>query len=242
MFAKIGILLLFFIVSWNNYWKVNLSDIYQPSNIYVPGLPGLNVPERTPDSHNLYSDREVAQLPYLRSTHPRCREWIGRIASTDRLVRYLSAHKKAAGILEIGCGNGWLSHRLSAVPGCRVIGLDPNLGELRQAARVFRKQRNLKFIYGEFYSDVLQDLSFDIIVIAATAQHFPSLPQLIRDAITYLRPHGELHLPDSPLEREQLSFFRHRYLYNPQSFWNRLRRKDTPNPWVSITAPHPKMT
>src|SRR5579863_5783464 len=168
-----------------------LSDVYQPSNIYVPGLPGLNVPERTPDSHNLYTDREVAQLPYLMGTHPRCRDWACRIASTDRLIHYLSVHKKSAGILEIGCGNGWLTRRLSDVPGSRVIGLDPNLGELRQAARVFRKQRNLKFIYGEFYSDVLQELSFDIIVLAATLQYFPGLPALIQDAVSYLRPHGE---------------------------------------------------
>jgi 2-polyprenyl-3-methyl-5-hydroxy-6-metoxy-1,4-benzoquinol methylase len=219
---------------------VNLK--YKPSNIYVPGLPGLNVPERTPDSHNLYTDKEVAQLPYVRSTHPRYREWTGRIASADRLVRYLSTHKKAAGILEIGCGNGWLSHRLSDVPGSKVIGLDPNLGELRQAARVFRKQSNLKFIYGEFYSDVLQDLSFDIIVIAAAIRSFPSLSQLIRDALAYLRPHGELHLLDSPLNNEHLSRFRYRYLYDPNSLWNRLRRTDTPYPWVCIPAPQSKMS
>jgi SAM-dependent methyltransferase len=221
---------------------VNGSDIYNPSNIYVPGLPGLNVPERTPDSHNLYSDREVAQLPYTRSSHPRSRDWTGRIASTDRLVRYLSTHKRSAGILEIGCGNGWLSRRLADVPGCRVIGLDPNLGELRQAARVFRKQRNLKFIYGEFYSDVLQDLSFDIIVIAAAIQYLPRLPNLIPDALVYLRPHGELHILDSPLPQHDLQPFRHRCLYNPHSFWNRIGRKDTPHPWVCIAATHPKMS
>ncbi|HEV3414609.1 MAG TPA: class I SAM-dependent methyltransferase [Puia sp.] len=247
--AKIGILLLFFIVlgdiittPTNNYRKMLLSDVYQPSNIYVPGLPGLNVPERTPDSHNLYSDREVAQLPYLIASHPRNLEWTNRIASTDRLVRYLSIHKKAAGILEIGCGNGWLSRRLADVPGSRVIGLDPNLGELRQAARIFRKQRNLKFIYGEFYSDVLRELSFDIIVMAATIQYFPSLPQLVSDALCYLRPHGELHLLDSPLVPTDLKQFRHRYLYNPSSLWNRIRRSSSPHPWVCISAPHPKMS
>jgi SAM-dependent methyltransferase len=213
-----------------------LSDVYQSSNIYLPGLPGLNVPERTPDIHNLYTDREVAQLPYLMTGHPRCREWAGRIASANRLARYLSTHKKAAGILEIGCGNGWLSHRLAHVPGSRVIGLDPNLGELRQAARVFRKQRNLKFIYGEFYSDVLKELSFDIIVVAATIQYFPSLPVLIREALTYLRPHGELHLMDSPLLVSDLKPFRYRYLYNPSSIWNRIRRNDTRHPWVCVSA------
>jgi SAM-dependent methyltransferase len=210
---------------------------YKPNNIYVPGLPGLNVPERTPDSHNLYTDREVAQLPYLMTSHPRCRDWAGRIGTTDRLIRYLSAHKKSAGILEIGCGNGWLSRHLSDVPGCRVIGLDPNLGELRQAARVFRKQRNLKFIYGEFYSNVLQDLSFDIIVIAAAIQYFPSLPKLVREALVYLRPHGELHILDSPLSQQDLQPFPHLYLYNPYSVWNRFRRKDSPHPWICISAP-----
>jgi SAM-dependent methyltransferase len=224
----------------NNYSNVNL--IYKPSNIYLPGLPGLNVPERTPDSHNLYTDREVAQLPYLITRHPRYQEWAARIASTDRLIRYLSTRKKAAGILEIGCGNGWLSRRLADVPSSRVIGLDPNLGELRQAGRVFSKQRNLKFIYGEFYSDVLQELSFDIIVIAAAIQYFPNLPQLVEDALAFLRPHGELHLLDSPLPPIDLKHFSHRYLYNPHSFWNRIRRKATPHPWVCISAPHPKMS
>lgn len=214
---------------------MNLSDIYKASNIYVPGLPGLNVPERTPDSHNLYSDREVAQLPYLVAGHPRSRDWVGRITSSNRLLRYLSTYKKAAGILEIGCGNGWLSRRLADVPGSRVIGLDPNLGELRQAARVFRKQRNLKFIYGEFYSDVLKELSFDIIVVAATIQYFPSLPELVQDALGYLRPHGELHILDSPLLGEQLKTIRHRCLYNPRSVWSKIRRNDTIHPWVCIT-------
>jgi SAM-dependent methyltransferase len=215
---------------------VNLTETYQPSNIYVPGLSRLNLPERHPDSHNLYTDREVALLPRLNSEHPRYREWIGRIASGNRLVRYLSTHKKAAGILEIGCGNGWLSHQLSGVPGSRVIGLDPNLGELRQAARVFRNQPNLKFIYGDFYSAVLQDLSFDIIVMAATAHLFPSLPLIIKDALTYLRPRGELHLLDSRLYRPALRLFPHRYLYDPESFWNRIICKSGNYPWVCITA------
>jgi len=181
-------------------------------------------------------------LPYLITGHPRYAEWTGRIASTDRLIRYLSTRKKAAGILEIGCGNGWLSRRLADVPGSRVIGLDPNLGELRQAARVFRKQRNLKFIYGEFYSDVLRELSFDVIVIAAAVQYFPSLPPLIQDALAHLRPHGELHLLDTPVLQKDLQQFNHRCLYNPHSLWNRVRRKDTPHPWVCIAAPHPKMS
>lgn len=213
---------------------MNISETYQTSNIYVPGLTRLNVPERHPDSHNLYTDKEVALLPRLNSNHPRYREWTGRDTSSERLVRYLSAHKRAAGILEIGCGNGWLSSRLSTVPGSRVVGLDPNLGELRQAARVFRRQPNLKFIYGEFYSDILQDLCFDVIVLAATIHYFSSPRNIIRDALAYLRPHGELHIIDSPLQQRDLKDFPHLYLFDPRSFWNRLFRKGGPHPWVCI--------
>jgi len=215
---------------------VNLTEIYQPSNIYVPGLPGPHVPERTPDIRNLYTDREVAHLPFLDPGHPRRKDWAGRATSADRLIRYLTLHKKDAGILEIGCGNGWLSRRLSTVPGSRVVGLDRDLGELRQAARVFRRQPNLKFIFGDFYSTVLQDLSFDVIIMAATVHCFPSVPRVIRDALTYLRPHGELHLLDSAVRRRALSDLPHRLLYDPQRLLNRLLQPQNRHPWICIPA------
>ncbi len=227
---------------------MNIPETYQTSNIYVPGLfrPGINgspatapgssagIPELHPDSRNVYTDREVALLPYPGDSHPRLSEWAGRARTCRRLIRYLSDHKKAASILDIGCGNGWLSHQLSTVPGSRVVGLDSNLNELRQAARVFRRQPNLKFIYGDFYSSVLQDLSFDVIVLAATIQFFPSTPEIIRDASTYLRTGGELHILDSYLYRPGLQGFPHRYLYDPRSFWNRISRRGPALPWVCI--------
>jgi ubiquinone/menaquinone biosynthesis C-methylase UbiE len=176
-------------------------------------------------------------LPALGKSHPRYGEWAGRITSCSRLIRYLTSNKKAAHILEIGCGNGWLSHQLSTVPGSRVIGLDPNLNELRQAARVFRHRSNLKFIYGDFYSDILQDLSFDIIVMAGSVHQFPFLPLIIKDILPHLRTRGELHLLDSCLYRPALQDFSHRYLYDPRSVWNRIVRKGTDLPWVCITLP-----
>lgn len=216
---------------------MNVPDTYQPSNIYLPGLSRPDPRDKHPDNQNLYTDREVAALPRLQKTHPRYCEWTGRIASGSRLIRYLAANKKAAHILEIGCGNGWLSHQLSSVPDSRVIGLDKNLNELRQAARVFRHQSNLKFIYGDFYSDILQDLTFDIIVMAATVHHFPSLRLIIGDVLPHLRARGELHLLDSCLYRPALQDLPHRFLYDPQSRWNRIFRKGTGLPWVCITLP-----
>jgi protein-L-isoaspartate O-methyltransferase len=229
---------------------VKIPETYQTSNIYVPGLsragihgsqataPGspAGIPELHSESRNAYTDREVSLLPYPGESHPRNREWAVRAKTCRRLIRYLSDHKKAASILDIGCGNGWLSHQLATVPGSRVVGLDSNLNELRQAARVFRRQSNLKFIYGDFYSSVLQDLSFDIIVLAATIQHFPSTSGIIGDASAYLRIGGELHILDSHLYRPALQGFPHRYLYDPHSLWNRISsRRGASFPWVCIS-------
>jgi SAM-dependent methyltransferase len=227
-----------------------LTDTYQSSNIYVPGLgiPGRpfknglgSGEERLAGAGHLgngghrYTDRELAGLPYIGREHPHAAEWNSRQASSRRLIRYLADKKKAAGILEVGCGNGWLSHQLSKVPGSRVIGLDPNLIELQQAARVFRGKPHLKFIYGDFYSTVLQGLSFDIIVFAAVIQHFPSLSGLLEEALPYLRPRGEIHILDSCIYKPDLSAFHHQYLYRPHSFWNRLLRKKGDFPWVCVT-------
>ena len=106
--------------------------------------------------------------------------------------------------------------------------------ELQQAARVFRGQPNLKFIYGDFYSDVLQGLSFDIVVFAAVIHHFPSQSQLLEEALPYLRPRGEIHILDSCLYAPDLAAFRHRYLFHPGSFWNRLILRKEIFPWVCV--------
>jgi ubiquinone/menaquinone biosynthesis C-methylase UbiE len=181
-----------------------------------------------------YTDAEVAKLPFIGRGHPHYPQWVPRQASWRRLVHYLSDQKSAASILEVGCGNGWLSHQLAAVPGSRVVGLDPNFMELQQAARVFRRQPNLKFIYGDFYSDVLQGLSFDIIVFAAVIHHFPSLSQVLEEALPYLRPRGEIHILDSRLYPPDLAAFNHRCLFHPGSFWNRVIRRKEIFPWVRV--------
>ncbi len=71
-----------------------------------------------------------------------------------RLVHYLGARKKTLEILEVGCGNGWLTHQLADIPGTRVTGLDINFTELQQAARVFSNDPNLRFIHGDMRSGI----------------------------------------------------------------------------------------
>src|SRR5215467_13900511 len=87
----------------------------------------------------IYSDDELRTLPSVPTNHPHFKEWAIRKKSCDQFIRYLESKKTILSILEVGCGNGWLSYQLSRIPGSKVIAVDINLTELRQAARVFDK-------------------------------------------------------------------------------------------------------
>jgi ubiquinone/menaquinone biosynthesis C-methylase UbiE len=114
------------------------------------------------------------------------------------LERYLVRQAQPLSILDLGCGNGWLSHRLAGVPSARVCGVDRNPVELAQASRLF-KAPNLAFLQGEISCLPFDRHSFDVIVLASVIQYIPDLPLLILALHPLLQPGGEIHLLDSPL-------------------------------------------
>ena len=149
--------------------------------------------------NRIYRDEEVAALPDIPSDHVHHKEWQLRKNSSRLLIKYLKAKKDSLHILEIGCGNGWLSHQLAGINRSRVIGSDINLTELQQAARVFAKTPRLKFIFGDIRSGMMNELKFDVIVFAASIQYFPSLHEILDVALASLNDQGEIHILDSHL-------------------------------------------
>jgi SAM-dependent methyltransferase len=141
------------------------------------------------------------KLPEIAKGHTHYKEWQVRRRSCSRLLGHLAAKKQRLDILEIGCGNGWLSHRLAALPGTKVTGLDINFTELQQAARVFNDDPNLDFIHGDIRTGILEDRRYDDIVFAAAIQYFPSLKKLIHYALSFLKPGGEIHIMDTHFYR-----------------------------------------
>lgn len=202
----------------------------------------------------IYSDDVVARLPSIPKGHPLADEWRARSASASRLTRYLSRRPAPPLILDLGCGNGWLSRRLSC-SGARVIGMDLNRYELTQAARVFPSP-DLLFLEGGIFSAPFAPASFDLILLASVIQYFPDMRRLLDALLPLLKPDGEIHILDSPLytggEREaaiqrtreyyaslgfpemsghyfhhclsDLNGFSMRWLYRPRSFMLRLKR------------------
>lgn len=147
----------------------------------------------------IYTDKELFHLPEIAADHPHFNEWLVRKSSCRKLKNYLESKNRGLSILEVGCGNGWLSYELSRIPGSKVIGIDINLTELQQAARVFNKNSKLKFVYGDIFSGLLNDLKFDAIVFAASIQYFPVLTEILNVSLNQLYPRGEIHITDSPI-------------------------------------------
>jgi ubiquinone/menaquinone biosynthesis C-methylase UbiE len=153
--------------------------------------------------NRLCTDEELSKLPDLPAEHPHHREWEIRRRSVQRLVRYLAGRKGPLEILEVGCGNGWLTHHLAELPGTKVTGVDINFTELQQAARVFSNDPNLRFIHGDIRSGILEDRRFDMIVFAASIEYFPSLKKILHFCLSCLQPGGEIHVIDSPFYKPE---------------------------------------
>lgn len=152
----------------------------------------------------LYSDEVVARLPDFPRGHPFTDEWRARSTSAVRLTRYLALQPKPLRILDIGCGNGWLSNLLSQSRHF-VTGTDLNPLELRQAARVFSLNPNLVFVEADADFLPFEAHTFDLILLASVIQYFSDLPALLHSLSAYLKPRGEIHLMDSPLYADEES-------------------------------------
>jgi ubiquinone/menaquinone biosynthesis C-methylase UbiE len=165
-----------------------------------------------------FTENEIAKLPDLKRNHPHFTEWQIRSNSTQRLVQYISKGNGTKNILEIGCGNGWLSNRLSKINDSQIIALDVNVIELKQAYTVFNSIKNIAFVAADVFTLDLP-VKMDYIVLASSAQYFSDLNLLLTSLLQKLSDDGEIHILDTPFyhhhqvsqakERSQLYFQAH---------------------------------
>ena len=150
----------------------------------------------------IYSDKEVANLPEIDKEHQHYQEWQIRKYTSDRLIKYLMNKEKDLEILEVGCGNGWLSAKLASIPFSQVTGVDINAEELNQAKRIFSQFENVEFFNCSFHDEMFSGCKFDIIVFAASVQYFSSLEKALNESLKRLKPGGEIHIIDSHLYKQ----------------------------------------
>ena len=148
--------------------------------------------------HRLYSDDVVKLLPALPLKHGLIHEWRVRKRTAEKFIDYLPKGHQTM-ILELGCGNGWLSNLLATKGQANVAGLDVNEAELLQASRVFINSPNVVFVRADIMTASMPYNRFDFVVLAGSVQYFSNLPSLVKRLLTLLGPGGEIHLLDSPL-------------------------------------------
>ena len=178
-------------------------------------------------------------------------------------LNYIKQSQHRHNILDLGCGNGWLSYKMALLQQ-QVVGVDVNLLELEQAEQCLQGLPNTKLILGDIFKIPFEE-KFSIIVMNAAFQYFPKPQDLIRRLLTLLSTDGEIHIMDSPIyKKEQVAAARsrsHKYyeengqaemkdfyfhqswanledfdykiLYDPSLITNRLKRK------VVIDSPFP---
>jgi len=151
----------------------------------------------------IYPDTVLKNLPAVDRSHPLHHEWKIRESSMKKLIHHLRGKKGAFHLLDLGCGNGWMSRHLAEIPGWEVFALDLNEPELSQGARAFSDDPHLTFSYGNIFEDIFPPACFDVILMAGTIQYFPEPVKLINCLFKFLKKGGEVHILDSP-------FYNHR--------------------------------
>jgi len=152
--------------------------------------------------NKIISDAEVRELPNTFFYNLHRQEWEMRANNHQRLMKYIKKLGRPLKIMDLGCGNGWLSNHLAEITNTEVWGVDINLSSLQQARRVCT-QNNVHIAYGDIFEDLFEAGTFDVIILNQTIEFFPNLTQLLNRSRHYLKPDGEIHIIDSPIYQEK---------------------------------------
>ncbi len=115
-------------------------------------------------------------------------------ATLDALV----SPREATSLLEVGCGEGEVTNRLSDLaPGARVVALDIDLPILRVSAR----KVEVPLLAASAEDLPFADDSFDLVVLCEVLEHLEDPARAVREAARVSRRHLVLTVPREPLWR-----------------------------------------
>ncbi|HMJ69891.1 MAG TPA: class I SAM-dependent methyltransferase [Cyclobacteriaceae bacterium] len=140
----------------------------------------------------MYDDDIVRLLPAVAKEHPLYHEWAIRSHSARRLVGQLKK-EKCRSLIEVGCGNGWLTNYVRRHLDIPVCGVDVGKAELSQAARIGGDKA--AFVFADIFSEAMAGVTADAVLLASCIQYFPD----VRALIGKLRKIGTIHIIDSPV-------------------------------------------
>ena len=192
-------------MAYRNFEIVKKNSIYVKNRVYYLNEPdpksieaeSLYLKVRARECR-IYTDDEVKILPSIDKSHRYFNEWKIRSLMAGKLCSIIFNELSTKSILEVGCGNGWLSAMLANDASSAVIGLDINRTELEQGAKIFNDKNNLMFVYGNINGNSISELRFDYIILASSASYFDDLESEINQLLNILNEQGEIHIIDNP--------------------------------------------
>jgi SAM-dependent methyltransferase len=152
-------------------------------------------------------------LPYVDRTHRFDEIWRIRAASYDTfLARVLKPLERVQlgstlDVVDLGAGNGWLSHRL-AQRGHRIVAidlLDDSLDGLRALRTYDAHTRTLLPAIAEFDHLPLPDQCTDLVVFNASLHYSTDYARTLKESLRVLKQGGTLVILDSPMYSDPTS-------------------------------------
>ena len=142
-------------------------------------------------------------LPYLKFG-PFAKQWKVRAKSYDAFLKHVlfpMEGARALEILDLGAGNGWLSHRV-ALRGHKAVALDIRQDDVDGlgAAREFLRDRPDLFerLIASFDDLPMTSARFDIALFNASLHYAQDLARVLGEATRVIKPGGKLVILDSP--------------------------------------------
>jgi SAM-dependent methyltransferase len=154
---------------------------------------------RERDGYRVPSAEYYRRLPVVTADDPQFVVWQVRRESFVRLRQLLLSRfrQHRPSVLDLGAGNGWLSHRLADV-GCRPVAVDvldddvDGLGACRHYDRPFTR------VQADFDDLPFAPRQFDAVVFNGSLHYAPDVPATLARASALIAPGGVLAVVDSP--------------------------------------------
>lgn len=191
--------------------NVFISSSYgEKAHLYEPNMPKLHATMTDQETFAaVYSearrrerwidaDHVVRALPQVPRNHPHAPEWRVRSITLDRILTLLRSSATPLRILDVGCGNGWMSARLAIELGARVHGLDVTTSEIDQARRVWSDVPEVTFSVGSIHSVATTIDPVDVVLFAASLQYFRDARAVIDAALSMTHTDGTVVVADTP--------------------------------------------
>ncbi len=143
-------------------------------------------------------------LPHTQRDDPMAHQWQMRARSFHHLRRRFELDRGGRTVLDIGAGNGWLSHRLRKM-GHHPLSIDVAVDErdgLRAAVR--HLDADWPVVQAHFDHLPLMPGQADLCIFNASLHYSTDLAVTLRSARRQLRPGGRVVVIDSPVYRHDV--------------------------------------